>query len=205
MYITCTMYIVQSTYYITHFLSVLWGRLYRGQHVNFSIVWERTFCLLSTTVRWEDCARAGLWLCRDSVANSWQNFPASSAEKFGRWGKNSAAEEKIRPLRKKFGPLVTFTLCKAFVVHTHKLSLSMSVAKVKYFLDLHRIRVNKEVKIHFLKVRSLFGPFCTKLAKVRPQICTVAQFFFGHFWLMWPKNQPVSNTVQRHHKDFSQG
>jgi hypothetical protein len=37
---------------------------------------------------------------------------------------------KIRPLRKKFGPLVIFTLFKAFVLETQKLSLSMSVAKV---------------------------------------------------------------------------
>jgi hypothetical protein len=40
----------------------------------------------------------------------------------------------------------------------------MSVAKSIIFLDLPKLRVNKEVKIHFLKVWPLFGPFCTKLA-----------------------------------------
>jgi hypothetical protein len=35
----------------------------------------------------------------------------------------------------------------------------MSSAKV-YFLDFARIRVNKEVKTHFLEVRPLFGPIC---------------------------------------------
>ena len=38
----CTVYNAHTVLYHT-FLFVLWGRL------NFSIVWERTFCLLSTT------------------------------------------------------------------------------------------------------------------------------------------------------------
>jgi hypothetical protein len=63
------------------------------------------------------------------------------------------AWRKIQPLRKKFGPVI-----KAFVLETQKLSLSMSVAKVCYFLNLPSIRVNKEVRL-------LFGPV-PKSAKI---------------------------------------
>jgi hypothetical protein len=50
---------------------------------------------------------------------------------------------KIRPLRKEFGPLVVFTLFKAFVLYTKIILVYVSGKSIK---------VNKVVKIHFLEV-----------------------------------------------------
>ncbi len=94
---------------------------------------------------------------------------------------------KIWLLMKNFGPLVIFTLLKTLGFR-HKNSLYMSVAKVYNSWTYQEIR---EKKIHFLEVRPLFGPFFTKLAKIRPQICTAAPLLFGPFWVMRPNNRPV--------------
>ncbi len=43
------------------------------------------------------------------------------------------------------------------------------------------------------KVRPLSCPFCSKSAKIRPQICQ-APLLFIWFWLMRPINRPIGNS-----------
>ncbi len=117
-----------------------------------------------------------------SVANSWQTFLASSAEKFGRWGKKSV------PMH--------FPWLKAFFASRSKtkLSLSVSVGIVKHFLDFSKCRERKSRKTNFLEVRPLFNPFCTIAAKIRPQFVLSLCFLFGPFWVKRPNIRPVGNT-----------
>jgi len=46
------------------------------------------------------------------------------------------------------------------------------------FLELERIRRRKT---SFSEVRPFFGPFCSKSAKLWPQICPAAPLFIWHF------------------------
>jgi hypothetical protein len=44
-------------------------------------------------------------------------------------------------------------------------------------LDLPIMKEKKSRKTNFPEVRPLFGPLCTKSAKIRPQICLAALLF----------------------------
>jgi hypothetical protein len=70
-----------------------------------------------------------------NVAKSWQNFPASPAEKF--------------LLSKKVKPPSKFDFLKAFGLMKILLFVSTCLRKVSYFFDLHRIRENKRRKTNF--------------------------------------------------------
>ncbi len=105
------------------------------------------------------------------VANSWQTFPDRSAEKFG-------CEEKIRPLRKEFGHLVNFPFRRHFALRNKTIFVyvrrkSTIVLRLAYNDNIEK----KGRKTNFPEVRPLFGPFCTKSAKIRPQICPAALLF----------------------------
>jgi hypothetical protein len=75
----------------------------------------------------------------------------------------------------------------------------MSVAKYRgiIFLGLPRIRVNKELKIHFLEIRPLFRPFLYKICqnlKIRPEIYPAALLFIRPFLTYAAEKSPVGNT-----------
>ncbi len=68
--------------------------------------------------------------------------------------------------------------------------------KIKIFLGhFPRIREFKRRETILLK----FGPYSVLFVQNRPKfgrrIVRPLHFLFGHFWLMWPNNRPVGNTV----------
>ncbi len=73
---------------------------------------------------------------------------------------------------KKSSPLLNFVIC-VYVLVKSTYNISLTCAE----LD----RISGKKLGNFLEVRSLFGPFCTKSAKIRPQLCPAALFFIRPF------------------------
>jgi hypothetical protein len=59
------------------------------------------------------------------------------------------------------------------------LFVSTCLEKVYFFFYLHRIRENKRKITNILEVRSLFGSFCTKSAKILPQLVSGRSTFYS--------------------------
>ncbi len=98
------------------------------------------------------------------------------------WAKPaSQSGGKIWPL-KKIRPSAKFDFLKASGLMKILLVVSTCLGKVQYFFDLHRIRENKRRKTIFLEVRPIFGPFCTKSAKIRSHLCPAFLFFYSAFF-----------------------
>jgi hypothetical protein len=104
-----------------------------------------------------------------SVANSWQNFSARSAKKFGRWQKNS-------PSYKIFSQMLILLSSTHYFFRQRGRKIKdirrSSVLFCRYFKVFIWI-------ISFKIVRPLFGPFLAYMKKIRLPIFPAAQIFVG--------------------------
>jgi hypothetical protein len=86
---------------------------------------------------------------------------------------------KIWPLRKKFGPLVNFPFRRHFAFRNKTIFVYVSrKSTIVLRLAYNDNREKKSRKTNFPEVRPLVGPFCTKSAKIRPQIWGPAALLF---------------------------
>ncbi len=110
---------------------------------------------------------------------------------------------KIRPLWKKFGPLLNLTFWRHLGWWMMKILLSVPTCPGKYNIslictELERVRGEK---LNFKK----FGPFSAisvlNWPKFGRSFVRPFYFLFGPFWVMLPNNRPVGKT---HHigEDF---
>ncbi len=110
-----------------------------------------------------------------SVANSWRNFPASSAAK-----KKIRAPSKVDFLKAQWK--FCYQCLRAWVL------------RIIIFLWFAQIWENKRRNLIFKK----FGPFSTLFVQNRPKFghsfFPSLYILFGPFRVMWPNNQPVGNT-----------
>jgi hypothetical protein len=98
---------------------------------------------------------------------SWQNFPASPAV-------NSVAEKKIQPT--KFDFLRAFGRKKILFFLWQR-----ALEKYDISLICAEFEKNKRIKTNFSEFWPLFYPFCTKTAKIRPQLSPAALLFIRPF------------------------
>ncbi len=72
------------------------------------------------------------------------------------------------------------------------LDLSVWVGKQQYFLDFHRSNEDNRRGTNVFQVQPLFGPFCSKLVKIRPGHCPAAPLF------IWPLTYAVEQSASWH-------
>jgi hypothetical protein len=125
-----------------------------------------------------------LALCSDfgSVANSWPDKPDQP--------KNSAAGEKIRPIKKI--PKEVNIIIFFFVKYSH-CKIIPKIACFNEKLQFSAQYAFFSAKPNYKKVRPLFGPFLKICQKFSPRFFVPTQFF-GNFCAVQPKFRPLDNT-----------
>jgi hypothetical protein len=114
-----------------------------------------------------------------SDAYSLQDFPANPKEKFDRQGK-------------KFGPPVIFLFERNLGL---KNTIFVCVSeKTTLFLG-HFPRIREDRRRKKVEIRPLFGPFCSKSAKNRPQNCLAAPLFIWPF-LTYAAEPPIGQLAK---------
>ncbi len=103
---------------------------------------------------------------------------------------------KIRPLRKKFGPLVIFPFWRNLALRKNIIFVCVS-GKITIFVGHFPRMIGYEEGNNFLKIQPLFGPFCSKSAKIWPHNCPATPLFIRPIptytaeisasWQHWPE------------------